>query len=326
MRLVYSFLCFIVISLSTAGITEGVKQILVYDEKISKKNISDTHNPYPRRFRTTSAPLKGEINVQGLKNLRASASGQFTQDQLQRILTDVITQQDIHKNEFILIDLRQEPHLFANGKPFSLFSRYFTGNAGQTAEQVLSQEKNLKEQLQGQDLITFYTVLKKGKDGQLGTTQQSFQSKPTLMTEEELAKQLGIRYVRLAVPDHQYPCASSVEAFIHLVQTLPSTSWLHFHCRGGSGRSSTFLLMYDIIKNGKNVPLADLMQRQITLGGKDLDKENKKSAFLNKGAEDRQQFIHHFYKYVTARDGLGHHTWSQWLKNHPLPLLPQKAN
>ncbi len=58
-----------------------------------------------------------------------------------------------------------------------------------------------------------------------------------------------------------------VNYFIDFVKNQPKDSWLHFHCKEGIGRTTTFLIMYDIMKNHKDVNLNDIIKRQVLLSG-----------------------------------------------------------
>jgi len=55
-------------------------------------------------------------------------------------------------------------------------------------------------------------------------------------------------YVRIPVTDH---CGPSEEALAKLatlpVSTDPTQNWVHFHCHGGDGRTTSFLALYDIV-------------------------------------------------------------------------------
>ena len=46
--------------------------------------------------------------------------------------------------------------------------------------------------------------------------------------------------------------------------------WIHFHCRGGAGRTSQALLLIDILKNKNSYTFKEYVQREINRGGADL--------------------------------------------------------
>jgi hypothetical protein len=58
-----------------------------------------------------------------------------------------------------------------------------------------------------------------------------------------------VHYVRIPVTDH---CGPSESALAGLraripVSTSPADAWVHFHCHGGDGRTTTFLALYDML-------------------------------------------------------------------------------
>ena len=58
-----------------------------------------------------------------------------------------------------------------------------------------------------------------------------------------------------------------VNYFMDIVKNNPENTWFHFHCKAGVGRTTTFMIMYDIIKNGNEVSLHDIIGRQLLLSG-----------------------------------------------------------
>ena len=74
-----------------------------------------------------------------------------------------------------------------------------------------------------------------------------------------------ITYIRIPVTDGNLPNDNMVNYFIDFVKKQPENTWLHFHCKAGAGRTTTFMIMYDIIKNHNYVDLNDIITRQILL-------------------------------------------------------------
>lgn len=73
-------------------------------------------------------------------------------------------------------------------------------------------------------------------------------------------------YIRMPVTDDQLPKENTINDFIKFVQNTPKDSYLHFHCKAGVGRTTTFMILYDIMKNYNTVPLNDIIIRQVKLG------------------------------------------------------------
>ena len=73
----------------------------------------------------SAAYLENDHKVKDLTALRyiddllASGSGQFSDDQLAILLNDIVQRRNIHPSKIVVIDLREESHLFANGIPLN---------------------------------------------------------------------------------------------------------------------------------------------------------------------------------------------------------------
>ena len=76
-----------------------------------------------------------------------------------------------------------------------------------------------------------------------------------------------------------------------LVKLQPKNTWLHFHCKQGIGRTTTFMIMYDMMKNSKEVTADDIIKRQLLLAN--FDESHIKSFYNN----ERINFLQNFYKY-----------------------------
>ena len=96
---------------------------------------------------------------------------------------------------------------------------------------------------------------------------------------------------------------------------MPKDSWLHFHCKEGIGRTTTFMIMYDIMKNYNNATLDEIIYRQLVLFG--LTEKNFNS-FLSK---ERLDFFTKFYQYVQEENTDFKTSWSQWLNKNNFPLV-----
>jgi hypothetical protein len=98
-------------------------------------------------------------------------------------------------------------------------------------------------------------------------------------TERDLVTAARCRYHRLPVSDHCAPLADVEDAFLRLCEDeIQAGDWVHFHCHGGDGRTTTFLAMYDMhdalrrrLKPGDPVPsVDDFAERQRDIFSYDL--------------------------------------------------------
>lgn len=267
----------------------------------------------PKHFRTSSSPFKKELasppSREGLNALPISGSAQFSDKNLEEALKIISTR------PVWIVDLRRESHGFVNGLPVSWYAQGNQSNLGLSASQILKKEKEqLKEQTQS-GIIEPHKIIDKASG-------VIIESKPVEMkvqkteTEEELAKRLNINYIRIPVSDHHRPLDEEVDHFISFVKTLPPNAWLYFHCRGGKGRTTTFMAMYDMLQNGKKLPLDVILNREMLLGGVSLQdiSDDPEDAWKQHAAIKRKDFISTFYDYATSPKGYPNTTWQEWLK------------
>ena len=266
----------------------------------------------PRNFRMCvddwTNELRGkEPTRQGLDDLRTSASGQPSESSLVTIHEKILA---IYPDaQIFMIDLRQESHGFANSLPVSWYVEKNRANADKTSSEVEADERERLKNLHGVE-TTFEP---------LGNADKNLFKPVTIIprfmtTEREAAEKIGLTYKRFAAADMQFPAPEVVDDFIIFVANLPENSWLHFHCQAGHGRTTTFLVMYDIMKN-PNLPLEEICKRHYLLGGSNLLLEPEGDDWYSKMARDRAKKIRLFYEFVqgTRAEQIGLQ-WSEWLK------------
>ena len=214
---------------------------------------SSNNNILPHHFRMSSnykAIIKDDtINIKGLDKLNISGSAQFSDSGLSLI------KESINNNFSIIdIDLRQESHGFINGIAISFENEKNNANKGLSLSEVLSTQDKLLDSIKIGIPITFYN------------TKETIVPK-SVQNELQVANSKEIGYIHIPVTDGGIPTDDMVNYFIDFVKNQPKDSWLHFHCKEGIGRTTTFLIMYDIMKNHKDVNLNDIIKRQVLLSG-----------------------------------------------------------
>src|ERR1043166_4524010 len=81
-------------------------------------------------------------------------------------------------------------------------------------------------------------------------------------TERYIVGGAGASYVRITVTDHTRPLDDEVDRFVLAVRALPGNAWAHFHCEAGLWRTTTFMVLYDMLRNANRVSLEDIVRRQ----------------------------------------------------------------
>ncbi|MEC0372010.1 hypothetical protein [Paenibacillus chibensis] len=264
---------------------------------------ADDIDQAPKRFRMCIHPADHEGDTTGLAELRASASGQFSRGGLEYM------KRVIPEHPITIVDLRQECHGFVNGKAMSWYGEDNTANRGLTREEVLSLEKQNLEGMRQEEKVIFDYL-----EGKSLLCEEEIEGPRTVQSEAELAESEGLGYYRFCVTDHHRPPDEVVDQFIQFVKALPGGTWLHFHCRGGVGRATSFILMYDMMRNADHVSLQDILRRQQNIGGRDMYRMSPNDGEeLYKAAIDRLDFIRKFYEYCASRHGDYDTGWSEWL-------------
>lgn len=279
----------------------GMKNENVQLEHIQNKNVqlkidSKKKNKIPKRFRKTTDDIRvygKALNLKGLSSLNASGSAQFTGQNIKMV------KEEIGNVPILVVDLREESHGFINDLAVSwVGEEKNNANKGLTREQVLKDES---ERLKSIKL-----------NEKLGIEEKEI-IPDKVQDERELTEENKMSYVRIPVTDTEGPTDEMVDYFISIVKKTPPGTWMHFHCKAGIGRTTTFMTMYDIMKNAKDVSLDDIMERQILLGGKNLLKPFHK---VGSKSSERSEFIKKFYEYAKENKDNFNTSWSEWLKNH----------
>ena len=241
---------------------------------------------YPKHFRDTRGT--------SLSWLKEIGSGQFSETQLRRI------KRRIHA-PIIIVDLRQESHGFINGTPISWYAPRNWANMGLSNKGVRTDQAWRLRRLRKLRVVTAYHILKKSHKGYVRQVSAQRLNVKNVMSERELAHKLGMGYVRFFVTDHTKPRERTAAHFTTFARRVPKGTWLYFHCHAGVGRTTTFMVLYNIIKNKYHWPLAKIIWEQYRLGGKDLEKLTSKSRYKEPLARKRLHFLQQYYKAYTNK-------------------------
>ncbi len=262
----------------------------------------DTENgaSLPRNFRTSEAEFKVSDaflpSRQGLAELQASGSAQFSRLEFEALQAKLPT-------PLVIVDLRQESHGLLNGIAVSWYGARDWANLGKNLQEVLQDEK--MRLAEAQDGIVRIASLDKAK--RADHKRDLFVL--SALSEEAFVRERGVGYLRLSVTDHLRPDDAAVERFLAFCKELPPGTALHFHCQAGHGRTTTFLAMYDMLKNAQQVSFHDILARQYLLGGADLLQESSQEAWKIKASQERLQFLEKFYAYAAQKPA---ESWTTW--------------
>ncbi len=262
----------------------------------------------PNHFRTMTGPWNTAIDRPpsrlGLDSLLASGSEQPSWSELAGII------RGLRKN-VVVVDLRQESHALLAGHPVSWYRVKNWANKGMSLAEVKADERGRIEALPVPGAALVARVSAKDIEGRLTAVSTEKIIYDQAQSEEQAAGSLGLGYLRIPVTDHSRPLDADVDRFILFIRNLAPDVWLHFHCHAGDGRTTTFLLLHDLLRNARALDLEELAARQHLLGGVDLlhrPHTGWKEALYN----ERAAFVTRFAEYARTRD-FKTVTWSEYL-------------
>jgi protein-tyrosine phosphatase len=270
-------------------------------------------NAPPRNWRTTDDPLapgtsEAPSATLGLRDLRASGSGEFTAEGLKLVLART-------RGPVTVFDLRQETHIFVNDLPVSWYASRDWANVGRSQSEIEADEAARVASLKHWSKID----LRPGQPVKHGNANSVPPQQVTVeraSIERNVVQPAGASYVRITVTDHTRPLDDEVDRFILAVRALPENAWAHFHCEAGLGRTTTFMVLYDMLRNASRVSLEDIVRRQKILShGYDVLQPDEPGNWKAPYAADRAAFIRAFYDYARANPNGRPQLWSERLKS-----------
>ncbi|WP_295904907.1 fused DSP-PTPase phosphatase/NAD kinase-like protein [uncultured Bdellovibrio sp.] len=236
----------------------------------------------------------GKKAVNYRKNPDIKMSGSATLDP--KALKEVAKPMKKNKAILYVFDLRQESHGLINDIPVTWQAEHDWANADLNHDEAVRRERRQLGDLRVGEKINGVEI-------------------KSIETEESMVRSAGYQYVRLTVTDHVRPVDSEVDRFIEAVRELPENSWIHFHCRAGKGRTTTFMVLYDMLINAKYVPFDDIINRNAKLS-EDYDVMAVVDAkdWRAPYQKERADFVRAFYEYAKENPRGEKKLWSEWVK------------
>ena len=126
-------------------------------------------------------------------------------------------------------------------------------------------------------------------------------------------EKVGARYARIPAPECCRPAPEEVDRFVAFVRELPDDAWVHIYGAGGEARTTTFMTMTDMMRNAKEVPFKDFLQRQYANGGTNLRDAGPAHRFQSRDARQRRGFLKLFHEYARKNADDFATPWSMWV-------------
>lgn len=245
--------------------------------------------------------------------LRASGSHQLDAAALAGVV-DRIAGEGPELRRVLLVDLRQESHVFLDGRAVSWCADKDWSNVGQSTAWIVRDERCQLEKLEAAPDQLLYQI-QKDADGNIQVRGTAPIDVTRVETEETLVtgfqSRLAVSYLRLPVSDHCAPDDATIRVFLKRLGNVDAETWVHFHCHGGDGRTTTFLTMYDMLGAGKAGPVTappDLeyfRQRQLQLFHYDLKPNPAGKRWQTPLSELRWQRLESFRQWLFGRYAMG---------------------
>lgn len=282
-RYISSLLLIIVCSLGTLHASSDTLR-LVIDPRMG----SDINLISFRRFQDSFIVSSDKVpSREGLSSLRISGSSQFSAAGLKMI------KNRLPGAKIMMVDLRQESHGLMNGIPISWMSRHNDANKGKSLDEITSDESSRLKNLLSIKKVAVERL--PARDGEGESIEDTMYVK-TACTEQEACRASAVDYVRFPVTDDSRPDEKTVNDFITFFKSRPAGIWLHFHCKDGHGRTTTFMAMCDMLENAKKVSFDDIMARQYCLGGANLLDSGAPDNWRYPLENERTVFLKEFYQ------------------------------
>lgn len=209
-----------------------------------------------------------------------------------------------------VIDLRQESHGYLNEDAVSWHGVANAANRGKAAESV---ERDEQQRL-AEAIGTNVQAVPMGHYDEAHIPYTFAEGVTGFATERDIARKSGLGYVRIAATDMRWPEPQAIDDFVNFYRSLPKEhGWLYFHCQAGQGRTTTFMVLYEILER-PDCTADEAIAHQRALGGADL----------SSGA--RYEGICHFAQYVRENRATDFaQRWSDWLSAQQSQAIQQPA-
>lgn len=274
----------------TLKVISFISLFLLFTSLISSKPLCFTSNKNESIITIDSTSSVGlPMRLRDIPTLNISGSAQFTKDQLLNL------KNSINKDNICIVDLRQESHGMINDLAISFLNPYKDLNNGFTTEQTIKAENSLLNKIKIGNTIQLY----KHTGIFIKDITVDF-----ISNESQLVTEADMQYKLFAVKDNSAPTPDIVDEFVEFIKNKPDDIHLHFHCAAGKGRTTSFMVMYQAMKNNSNLTLEQLLSYQYNIGGVNLHYNNIQYNFL-------EDFCNYVQKNKDSNYSI---SYSQWIK------------
>lgn len=309
MRFIVSFLIVIANFQNIQACSADFKELLKKDIHFIFDNASPKEKKLPKRFQLSkkiriSTADAHQKELYNFTQYNLSASAQFSPSEFQEILKNLKDNYCVEPSQVYVVDLREEPHFFINDKPISVghiqvpndHDKFYSFE-GMPVSDILDMEEYYCQTLLKQEDVHIHQVQNKKSLNANNRYVPLLMNVKKAQTEKNFVESMGAHYKRFPFTDHQHPTDRITQDFIEFIKNLPANAWVHFHCRGGKGRSGTAIFMYDVFKNTSQYSFPILLKRSLLFGiSKNIFTINMSAKTKIKTSKKRKAFLEEFYR------------------------------
>ena len=242
-------------------------------------------------------------DLTGLDTLNASGSGYFNEAQFAKMVETLRSEYD---GTIYDVDLRREPHGQFNDTSVTWYSKFNLYMVELSDAEADVRAGEFMQAAEGTSQVLY------DSDDYPDPSKTIPIEVTDVTTEDELCAKYDVNYVHIPCTDHICPSDAEFDMFIRMVRDLPENAWLHIHCSGGKGRATTFLVLYDMMRN-PGVSLKDIAYRQAYLGKKNVLNPGKDGSWKEPYITERAEIMPKLYDYVQANYENGFtQLWSEY--------------
>jgi len=254
-------------------------------------------------------------NLDGINELFISGSEQPSEKGWRDVADYIANRMPKEKRHVVVLDLRQESHGFLNGRAITLVNANNWINLGKSDVRVVVEQEKWLADLRTKKTIT--NILTPPQFQARQYAQGKSMVVGTVKNEEYYVNKWHFGYSRLFISDHRAPPDLEVERFVSMVKNRSKDTWFHVHCRGGKGRTTTVMVMYDMLKNANKVSFKEIIARHASIPPYySLLDTTRASPELTPYYEGRIVFLSQFYEYAYNYIEGYRGTWSEWKALH----------
>ncbi len=265
----------------------------VYNDSTSL-NFGSTNDPIPKK--RLKQQCCHNINREGLTDLNAYGSGMIYYTDFKEYFSEKIKSGEIKK--LYVVNLLKDEIYYYKDRPLRWYGMSY------------------KKKRLGDYLFT----RKPYKAIQAGFIRLIYGTPPThdvsqLQTEQQIIQELGgYYYAPTRYDDNWLESPKFIEDMIQFFESIPNDAHLYPHCVHGRGRTTSYLVLYDIFKNSKKVSLKDIANRHYCLGREDVLNTElwAKGTWTQSALDARKNLVENFYAYMRDPHGYGYQSWTTW--------------